>query len=129
MNDTLTQLVFILDRSGPMHRLVSDTIGGYNAMIEKQKEEPGQAVVTTVLFDDQYEVLHDRVPLQDIEPLTDKEYFARGSTALLDAVGMTINTVGAQRKLCPRASGLARSSWRSPRMAWKITVVNIRGRR
>jgi hypothetical protein len=79
-----------------MSGLVSDTIGGYNAFIDKQKQEPGEALLTTILFDDKYEVLHDGVNLKDIKPLSDKEYFPRGATALLDAVGKTINTVGAR---------------------------------
>ncbi|MCD7884168.1 MAG: VWA domain-containing protein [Lachnospiraceae bacterium] len=103
MKDNLTELVFILDRSGSMGRLTSDTIGGFNSMIEKQKAEPGEAVVTTVLFDNRYEVLHDHVPLAEIKPMTSKEYFARGTTALLDAVGMTINTIGARLNATPEA--------------------------
>jgi len=96
----LTELVFILDRSGSMGGLESDTIGGYNAMLEKQKKEPGEAVVTTVLFDDQYELLHDRFNLLGIVPLTDRDYYVRGSTALLDAIGKSINkTVNVQRHL------------------------------
>jgi len=98
MKKGLTELVFILDRSGSMSGLESDTIGGYNAMLEKQKKEPGEAVITTVLFDDKYELLHDRINLQGIEPITDKEYFVRGSTALLDAVGKTINKIGNVQK-------------------------------
>jgi uncharacterized protein YegL len=93
MKKGLTELVFILDRSGSMSGLESDTIGGYNAMIEKQRREPGEAVITTVLFDDRYELLHDRINLRGIAPITDKEYFVRGSTALLDAVGRTINKI------------------------------------
>lgn len=89
-----TELVFILDRSGSMHGLESDTIGGYNSMLDKQKEEnKGSVFVTTVLFDDQYELLHNRLAISDIKPITDKEYFVRGSTALLDAVGKTITQV------------------------------------
>ena len=98
MKKGLTELVFILDRSGSMSGLESDTIGGYNAMLEKQKKEPGKAVISTVLFDDRYELLHDRINLQGIEPITDKEYFVRGSTALLDAVGNTINKIGNVQK-------------------------------
>lgn len=93
MQKGLTELVFILDRSGSMSGLESDTIGGYNAMLKKQKKEPNEALITTVLFDDKYELLHDRIKLQGIEPITDKEYFVRGSTALLDAVGITINKI------------------------------------
>lgn len=90
MKKGLTELVFILDRSGSMSGLESDTIGGYNAMVEKQKKEPGEAIMTTVLFDDRYELLHDRINLRGIAPITDNEYYVRGSTALLDAVGKTI---------------------------------------
>ncbi|SCZ81776.1 vWA domain-containing protein [Acidaminobacter hydrogenoformans] len=86
----LTELVFILDRSGSMSGLESDTIGGYNAMIEKQKQLAGEAVVTTVLFDDHYELLHDRISLKGIRPITDREYYVRGTTALLDAIGKSI---------------------------------------
>jgi hypothetical protein len=81
-----------------MSGLESDTIGGYNAMLEKQKKEPGEIVITTVLFDDQYELLHDRINLRGIAPITDKEYYVRGSTALLDAVGKTINKIGNVQK-------------------------------
>lgn len=98
MKKGLTELVFILDRSGSMSGLESDTIGGYNAMLEKQKKEPGEAIITTVLFDDKYELLHDRINLPGIAPITDKEYFVRGSTALLDAVGRTINKIGNVQK-------------------------------
>lgn len=93
MKKGLTELVFILDRSGSMGGLESDTIGGFNSMINKQKEEPGEALVTTVLFDDRYEVIHDRFKIEMIRPLTQKEYFARGCTALLDAVGRTIDKI------------------------------------
>jgi uncharacterized protein YegL len=90
MKKDFTELVFILDRSGSMSGLESDTIGGYNAMLEKQKQQPGEAVMTTVLFDDRYELLHDRINLRGVAPITDKEYFVRGTTALLDAIGKTI---------------------------------------
>lgn len=93
MKKDLTELVFILDRSGSMAGLEDDTIGGYNAMLEKQKKEPGEAVITTVLFDDSYELLHDRINLKGIRPITDKEYYVRGTTALLDAIGRTINKI------------------------------------
>ncbi|MDF2943903.1 MAG: hypothetical protein K0S01_2761 [Herbinix sp.] len=98
MKKGLTELIFILDRSGSMSGLESDTIGGYNAMLGKQKKEPGEAVITTVLFDDKYELLHDRINLRGIQPITDNEYFVRGSTALLDAVGKTINKIGNAQK-------------------------------
>lgn len=96
MKENLTELVFILDRSGSMMGLETDTIGGYNSMIEKQKQEPGEAKVTTVLFDDAYDVLYDAVNIQEVAPMTNREYFARGCTALMDAVGKTINSVGAR---------------------------------
>jgi uncharacterized protein YegL len=98
MKKDLTELILILDRSGSMSGLESDTVGGYNAMLEKQKKEPGEAIITTVLFDDRYELLHDRINLRGIAPITDKEYFVRGSTALLDAVGRTINKIGNVQK-------------------------------
>ena len=103
MKKGLTELVFILDRSGSMGGLESDTIGGYNAMLEKQKKAAGEVVITTVLFDDQYELLHDRINLRGIAPMTDKEYFVRGSTALLDAVGKTINKIGNAQKYTAEA--------------------------
>ena len=94
MKKGLTEIVFILDRSGSMSGLESDTIGGYNSMIEKQKKEEGEALISTVLFDGQTDVLHDRVPLDRISPITEKEYYVRGSTALLDAVGGAIRHIG-----------------------------------
>ncbi len=90
MKKDLVELVFILDRSGSMGGLESDTIGGFNAMLEKQKQEAGEAIVTTVLFDDKVELLHDRTCLQGVNPITSKEYFVRGTTGLLDALGSTI---------------------------------------
>ena len=94
MKAGLTEMVFILDRSGSMHGLESETIGGFNSLIEKQKKEPGEAFVTTVLFDYEIRILHDHVNIEKIRPLTDADYFPRGSTALLDAVGTTINRIG-----------------------------------
>lgn len=94
MKKNLTEIVFILDRSGSMSGLENDTIGGFNAMIEKQKGEPGEALVSTVLFDNETQVIHDRLPLEKIRPLTRKEYYVRGSTALLDAVGGAIHHIG-----------------------------------
>ena len=89
----ITEMVFILDRSGSMAGLVSDTIGGFNGMIEKQKKEEGKALVTTVLFDSESSTLHDRADLQEIEPMTEREYRVGGCTALLDALGGTIHHV------------------------------------
>ena len=94
MKKNLTEIVFILDRSGSMRGLEADTIGGYNSLLEKQKKEEGEALVSTVLFDDRQEVLHDRVNLEEIKPITEKEYFVRGCTALLDAVGGAIHHIG-----------------------------------
>ena len=94
MKKNLTELVFILDRSGSMAGLEGDTIGGFNAMIEKQKGEPGEALVSTVLFDHESEVIHDRVDIQKIEPMTRQQYYVRGCTALLDAVGGAIHHIG-----------------------------------
>lgn len=98
MKKGLTELVFILDRSGSMRGLESDTIGGYNALLEKQRNEPGEAILTTVLFDNGYELLHDRINIKGVAPITDKEYYVRGSTALLDAVGKTINKIARVQK-------------------------------
>ena len=94
MKKNLTEIVFILDRSGSMAGLEKDTIGGFNAMIEKQRKEAGEAVISTVLFDNHSEVIHDRLTLDQIPQLTEKEYFVRGCTALLDAVGGAIHHIG-----------------------------------
>lgn len=103
MNAELTELVFILDRSGSMNGLEGDTIGGFNGMLAKQKAEGEKVNVTTVLFDDEVEVIHDRFPIDIIEPLTDKEYFVRGCTALLDAVGEAIKKIENVQKHLPEA--------------------------
>ena len=94
MKKNLTELVFILDRSGSMAGLEKDTIGGFNAMIEKQRGEAGEAVISTVLFDSFTEVIHDRLMLEAVPRLTEKEYYVRGCTALLDAVGGAIHHIG-----------------------------------
>ena len=94
MNEKLTELVFILDRSGSMGGLEEDTIGGFNSLIEKQKTEEGEALVSTVLFDGDQEVLYDRVPLQKVEKMTREQYYVRGNTALLDAIGGAIHHIG-----------------------------------
>lgn len=90
MKKDLTELVFILDRSGSMSGLECDTIGGYNSLLEKQRKEVGAAIITTVLFDDKYELLHDRIDIKGVAPITNKDYYVRGCTALLDAVGKTV---------------------------------------
>jgi len=91
MKNGLTELVFILDKSGSMAGLEKDTIGGFNAMLDKQKALDGECRITTVLFDDRYELLHDRIDMRAVSPMTEKEYYVGGSTALLDAIGRTIN--------------------------------------
>ena len=93
MKKGLTEVVVILDRSGSMSGLEGDTIGGFNSMIEKQKKEEGEALVSTILFDNYSEVLHDRVEVSKIEPLTDRDYTVRGCTALLDAIGGAIHHI------------------------------------
>ncbi|MCQ2553664.1 MAG: hypothetical protein MJ150_05100 [Clostridia bacterium] len=94
MRKGLTEVVFILDRSGSMSGLESDTIGGFNSMIEKQKIEEGEALISTVLFDDVSEVIYDRVPVGKVEKMTSKQYYVRGCTALLDAIGGAIKHIG-----------------------------------
>lgn len=98
MRKDITELVFILDKSGSMSGLEKDTIGGYNSMLEQQKKETGQCRVTTVLFDHHYELIHDRIDIREIRPVTDKEYVVGGSTALLDAVGRTIHKISMVQK-------------------------------
>ena len=101
MKKGLTEIVFILDRSGSMGGLESDTIGGYNSMLKKQQEEEGEALISTVLFDDQTEILHDRKDVKKVKPITKKEYYVRGCTALLDAVGGAIHHISHVQKAMP----------------------------
>lgn len=98
MKKNLTELVFILDKSGSMSGLKKDTIGGYNAMLEQQRKVDGECVITTVLFDNRYELLHDRIDIRAIQSISEKEYFVGGSTALLDAIGKTIHKIGTAQK-------------------------------
>ena len=98
----MTELVFILDRSGSMAGLEADTIGGFNSMIAKQKKEAGEALVSTILFSNDSVVIHDRLPLSEVPPMTEKEYFTRGCTALLDAVGGAIHHIGNIHKYARR---------------------------
>lgn len=93
MNNNLTEIVFLLDRSGSMKNLESDTIGGYNSYLDQQRNVKGEAIVTTVLFDNKYEFLHNATDIRKVNPITEKEYYARGMTALLDAVGTTIAAI------------------------------------
>lgn len=101
-NNNITELVFILDRSGSMGGLESDTIGGFNAMLEKQRRQDGTAYVSTVLFDHETEVLHDRLPIDRVAALTDKDYTVRGCTALLDAIGGAVKHIGNIHKYARR---------------------------
>lgn len=94
MKKNLSEIVFLLDRSGSMSGLEKDTIGGFNAMIEKQKKEEGEALISTILFDHEMKVLHDRVQVQDVKPISEKDYQVRGCTALLDAMGGAIHHIG-----------------------------------
>ena len=115
MKTNRTELVFIIDRSGSMGGLESDTIGGFNSMLKKQQAEPGECRITTVLFDDKYEILHDRIDLKAVGPLTSEEYFVRGATALLDAVGRTIRKIGDVQKRTA-------SSYRAEKVLFVITT-------
>ena len=101
MKKGLKELVFILDRSGSMGGLESDTIGGFNAMLEKQKKQEGDAHITTVLFDDKYEQIHNRFPVNQVKALTSEDYYVRGCTALLDAMGRTIHQMALVQKHLP----------------------------
>ncbi len=98
MKNNLTELVFILDRSGSMSGLEKDTIGGFNSMLEKQKKMDGECRITTVLFDNNYKLLHDRIDIKAVGPMTEKEYYVGGSTALLDAIGATIDKIASVQK-------------------------------
>ena len=98
MKKQLTEIVFILDRSGSMCGLEADTIGGFNSLIAKQKKEEGEALISTILFDDCTEVLHDRVPLDRIKPMSEDDYYVRGCTALMDALGKAIKHISTIHK-------------------------------
>lgn len=98
MKKDLTELVFILDKSGSMGGLEKDTVGGFNSMLKKQKALPGKCRITTALFDNRYELLHDRTDIRAVKPITEKEYYVGGSTALLDAIGITIHKIAQAQK-------------------------------
>lgn len=93
IEENITEVVFVLDRSGSMSGLESDTIGGFNSMLRKQKKQEGKAFITTVLFDDEYQLLHDHLELSSVKELTEEDYYTRGTTALYDAVGLTIKKI------------------------------------
>ena len=118
MKKNLTEIVFILDRSGSMAGLESDTIGGFNAMLEKQKKEPGEALISAVLFDDESSVIYDRVDIQKIEPMTERQYFVGGCTALLDAIGGAVRHIGNVHKY-------AREEDRPERTVFVITTDGL----
>ena len=125
MRKNLTEIVFILDRSGSMSGLEADTIGGFNSMIEKQKKENGEALISTVLFDNVSEVIHDRVPVQRVEPMTDRDYSVRGCTALLEqfiTLEISISTQELRMCLNTRCSS-------SQRMAWRMQAAVMTARR
>ena len=103
MNKNLSEIIFILDRSGSMAHLESDTIGGYNSLLKKQLATEGEACVTTVLFDDKVDIIHDNVDITKIPYLTSKEYYARGATALMDAIGKTISLVNNRHRFAPES--------------------------
>lgn len=125
MNKNLTEIVFILDRSGSMSGLESDTIGGFNAMIEKQKKAPGEALVSTILFDNVSEVIHDRVNIRDIKPMTDSEYCVRGCTALLDAIETRSTTSATSTSMRERKMFQRTPCLLSRRMEWKMQAVSM----
>ena len=125
MNTQLTELVFILDRSGSMHGLEKDTLGGFNSMMEKQKKGEGNALVTTVLFDTEIDVIHDRLPLKCVRPMTEEDYVAGGCTALLDAVGSTIHRIGTVHKYVPQRTCRPIPSWSSLLMERKIQAASM----
>ena len=109
MNSNLTELVFILDRSGSMAGLEADTIGGFNAMLEKQKREEGEAYLSAVLFSNNSTVLYDRVNIKKVEPMTERQYFVGGCTALLDAIGDAVHHIGNVHKYARREDRPAKS--------------------
>jgi uncharacterized protein YegL len=98
MKKGLTELAFILDKSGSMGGLETDTIGGYNVMLQEQRAIEGECYITTVLFDHNYELLHDRIDIRAVSPITEKEYYVGGTTALLDAIGRTIHKIQSVQK-------------------------------
>lgn len=125
MNNQLTELVFILNRSGSMHGLEKDTLGGFNSMMEKQKKGEGNALVTTVLFDTEIDVIHDRLPLKSVRPMTEEDYVAGGCTALLDAVGSTIHRIGTVHNMPAQRTCQPIPSWSSLLMGKKTRAASM----
>lgn len=119
MNENLTEMIFVLDRSGSMEHLTQETIGGFNSLINKQKKD-NETYVTTVLFDDYYELLHDHLPINSVPRLTDTEYYARGCTALLDAVGEA-DSIGIRPTMACRPTASAAGVKSSFKAVSKIT--------
>lgn len=129
MKKNLTEIVFILDRSGSMAGLEADTIGGFNAMIAKQRQEPGEALISTILFDDRSEVLHDRTPVSRVRPMTARDYTVRGSTALLDAIGGAIHHIGNVHKYARDEDGRSTRCLSLLPTVWKMPVIGMTARR
>lgn len=129
MKKNLTEIVFILDRSGSMAGLEADTIGGFNAMIAKQRQEPGEALISTILFDDRSEVLHDRTPVSRVRPMTARDYTVRGSTALLDAIGGAIHHIGNVHKYARDEDGRSTRCSSLLPTVWKMPVIGMTARR
>ena len=128
MKKGLTELVMILDRSGSMSGLEADTIGGFNSLIDKQKKEEGEAYVSVVLFDDRSEVLYDRVDIRKIEPMNDKQYYVRGCTALLDAVGGAIHHISTVHKYAREERRKEQYHWEFMFLGANIDAVKEAGR-
>ena len=125
MKKNLTEIVFILDESGSMHNLTEDTIGGFNSLIKKQKNEEGEAIVSTVMFSSNSRVLHDRVSLECINEITEEDYCPGGSTALLDAVGGAIKHIGNIHKYAGRRKPYSSS----PQTAWRMRAEIMIGKK
>ena len=136
MNMNLTEIAFILDRSGSMGHLTESTISGFNEFLEKQKNLPGEARLTTVLFDNNYELLHDGMDIREVRPITTRDYWTRGSTALYDAIGKTVDDIGARLDATPEeerpakvivvitTDGYENSSWKYTRTDIKNKITH-----
>ena len=125
MRKGLTEVVFILDRSGSMRGLEADTIGGFNSMIEKQSKEEGEAYISTVLFDDQSEVLYDRVPVGKVEPMNDNQYYVRGCTALWMHWAERFITLRMFISMPGKKTGRKRRCLLLQLMAWRMPAISI----